>query len=76
MRQHGRWGLISANRVSGINYFMGGHCWQKDGRAAKWLCPLVPVVSMISLYNNNNKVPGSNNDFDNIVVPLRCKALF
>lgn len=67
MRQHGRWGLISTNRVSGINCFIGVIVGTRTG--AKCLCPLVrQVVTMISFYNNNT-VSGYNNDFDNIVAP-------
>lgn len=74
MRQHGRWGLISTNRVTGKSCFIGVTVGTRTERAAKCLCPLVPVVSMISFYNNNNTVSGSNNDFDNTVAPWWCKA--
>lgn len=67
MRQHGRWGLISANRVNGINCFIGVTVGTRTKGAAKHLSPLVPVVTMIFFFfffftnppqlgnNNNNK---------------------
>ena len=50
MRQHGRWGLISANRVNGINCFIRVTVGTRTKGAAKRLSPLVPVVTMIFFF--------------------------
>lgn len=72
MRQHGRWGLISTNRVSGINCFIGvtvGTRTEGLLNACVLWCQRCLWFLLIT-----TTVSGSNNDVDNIVAPWWCKT--